>query len=99
MAARPVEPVVAGEATVQGAIVAGGSPSEARLGASDTEQPQQKPQAEIPRRESSSSGPRAEQEPLDLAEVGGGAVLKRLTPVALGAALLVVLLWLIRRRS
>jgi carbon monoxide dehydrogenase subunit G len=92
-AARPVEPVVEGEATVQGAVVAGG-PSEAPSGPES-----QQPQADTPRREPSAPSTAREQEPLDLAEVGGGAVLKRLVPVAVGAAALVAVVWLIRRRS
>lgn len=102
-AARPVETVVEGEAKVQGAIVVGSSPSEARMGASDTANPQSRPQTEIPRREdapSSGGTPREEPEPLDLAEVGGTAVLKRLLPVVAGAtALIVVVVWLVRRRG
>jgi carbon monoxide dehydrogenase subunit G len=100
-AARPGEPVVEGEAKVQGAVIVGQSPSEARMGASDTANPQGRPQAEIPRREDapSSGTPREEPEPLDLAEVGGAALLKRLLPLVAGAAVLTVLVvWLARRR-
>jgi len=95
MAARPVEPVVEGEATVQGAVVAGGPPSGAPSGPESRQ-----PQAETPRPEPSAARSASrEQEPLDLAEVGGEAVLKRLAPVALGAAALIVVVWLIRRRN
>ncbi len=73
--------------SVEGAVVSGAGPSGAEAG----ERPQAR--AEAPRRE------RPEPEPLDLGAASREAILKRVAPVAIGAGVLVVMIWLLRRRT
>ena len=79
-------------ATVQGAIVAGSSPSGAAASAPTTGI-QQPTTQDAPRR-----GPAEEPEALDLGDTTQGALFKRLTPVLAGAGVLVILTWLFRRK-
>ncbi len=86
------ETAVAAGATVEGAIVAGSSPTEAAAGAPTT--PTQQPAIqEIPRRE-----PPEEPEPFDLSAGGRNAIPKRLIPALAGIGVLFVLFSLFRRR-
>ncbi len=86
-------PAVAAGGTVEGAIITGSSPSEAAASAPTSPARQPKIQ-EIPRRELPE-----EPEPLDLGAAGEDAIPKRLPPMLAGiGALLVLLLWLLRRR-
>ena len=85
------DPAAAAGATVEGAIVAGSSPSEATA-AAPTIPTQQPAIQEIPRRE-----PPEEPQPLDLDGAGRDAIPKRLSPVLAGIGALLVLLWLLRR--
>ena len=87
------DPAVGIGGTVEGAIIVGSSPSEAAASA-PTGPAQQPTLQEIPRRELP-----AEQQPLDLGAAGEDAIPKRLPPVLAGiGALLVLLLWLLRRK-
>ncbi len=80
--------------TVAGSVVSGGPAGAGETGASAPTAGSQpsKPQ-ETPRRE-----PR-EPEAFDMGAAGGEAVMKRLGPVLAGVGVLVVLIWLFRRRS
>ncbi len=79
-------------ATVEGAIVAGSSPSEAAAAAPTT--PTQQPTIqEIPRRE-----PPEEPEPFVLDAAARDAVPRRLPPALAVASVLLLLLWLFRRK-
>jgi uncharacterized protein (TIGR03382 family) len=73
--------------TVEGAVGAGST--EASEGAPTTEQPQTR---QAPRRE------REAPEAFDIGAASQEAILKRATPVLVGAGVLVVLIWLLRRR-
>jgi carbon monoxide dehydrogenase subunit G len=85
-------PAMAAGGTVEGAIVAGSSPSGAAAGAPTT--PTQQPTTQgMPRRE-----PQEEPEAFDLDAAGQEAVLKRLPPVLAGVGVVLVLLWLFRRK-
>ena len=85
------ETAVAAGATVEGAIVAGSSPTEAAAGAPTT--PTQQPTIqEIPRRE-----PPEEPGPFHPYAVGQDAVPRRLPPALAVASVLLLLLWLLRR--
>ena len=86
------DPAVAAGGTVEGAIVAGSSPSEAAASAPTSPVQQPKTQ-EIPRRKLPE-----EPEPLDPGGSSKNATPKRLTPVLAGIGALLVLLWLLRRR-
>jgi len=86
------DPAAAAGATVEGAIVAGSSPSEATA-AAPTIPTQQPAIQEIPRRELPE-----EPEPLDLGAASEDAIPKRLPPVLAGIGALLVLLWLLRRK-
>jgi len=84
--------------TVQGSVVSGGAPtinsSETASDAGASEKTKtQEPKAESPRREPQ------EPEAFDMGSAGGEAVMKRLGPVLAGVGVLLVLLWLFRRRS
>jgi uncharacterized protein len=86
-------PVVAAGGTVEGAIITGSGPSEAAASA-PTSPARQPTIQEIPRRELPE-----EPEPLDLGAAGEDAIPKRLPPMLAGiGALLVLLLWLLRRK-
>ncbi len=86
----PPAAVVGG--TVEGAIVAGPSPSKAAAGAPTTGIRQPTTQEAIRR------PPPEEVEAFDPGATGQGADFKRLAPALAGAGLLVVLIWLLRRR-
>jgi hypothetical protein len=77
--------------TVEGAVVAGTGAAEDSAGAptAGTEQPE--PQ-QPPRRE------REEQEAFDVGAASREAILKRARPLLIGAGVLLVLVWLLRRR-
>lgn len=84
-------PPAAAGGTVEGAVVARSSPSEAAAGAPTTSI-QQPITQEAPRRE-------AQQEAFDPGAASQEAVLKRLGPVIAGTGILLVLIWLFRKRS
>ena len=79
-------------ATVEGAIVAGSSPSEAAAGAPTTSK-QQPTIQEVPRRE-----PPEEPETSDLDAPGRDEIPKRLSPMLAIVGALLIFLWLFRRR-
>jgi carbon monoxide dehydrogenase subunit G len=85
------DPTVMAGGTVEGAIVAGPGSSEASSGAptAGTEQPESQ---QAPRRE------REEQEAFDVGAASQEAILKRAKPLLIGAGVLLVLIWLLRRR-
>ena len=85
------DPSVMAGGTVEGAVVAGSGSSKASEGAptTETEQPEP-PQASRQERE--------EPEAFDIGAAGQEAILKRATPVLVGVGVLVVLIWLLRRR-
>ncbi|CAN5629865.1 SRPBCC family protein [soil metagenome] len=85
-------PAAAG-GTVEGAVVAGSSPSEAAAGAPTTSTRQPTTQ-ETPLRE-----PPGQPEAFDPGAASQGAIFERLTPVLAGAGILFVLYLLFRRRS
>jgi uncharacterized protein len=84
------DPTVMSGGTVEGAVVAGPGSAEASSGAptAGTEQPE--PQA--PRQE------REEPEAFDIGAASQEAILKRAKPLLIGAGVLLVLIWLLRRR-
>ena len=82
------DPSVMAGGTVEGAVVAGSESSKAAP-TTETEQPEP-PQA--PRQE------REEPEAFDIGAASQEAILKRATPVLVGAGVLIVLIWLLRRR-
>ncbi len=80
--------------TVEGAVIAGGTAADADATAAGAEQ--SAAQQEAPRRE---SRPRSEEpEAFDLGAAGQEAVLKRVAPIAAGAGLLALVIWLLLRR-
>ena len=82
--------------TVEGAVIAGGTAADAEASAPAAGTEQSGTQQEAPRRE---SGPRSEEpEAFDLGAAGQEAVLKRVAPVAAGAGLLAIVIWLLLRR-
>src|SRR5215216_3509563 len=85
------DPTVMAGGTVEGAVVTGPDTAEAPSGAptAGTEQPE--PQ-QAPRRE------REEPEAFDIGAASQEAILKRAKPVLIGAGVLLVLIWLLRRR-
>jgi carbon monoxide dehydrogenase subunit G len=85
------DPTVMAGGTVEGAIVAGPGSSEATSGAptTGTEQPSAQ---QAPRRE------REEPEAFDVGAASQEAILKRAKPLLIGAGVLLVLIWLLRRR-
>jgi carbon monoxide dehydrogenase subunit G len=84
------DPIVMAGGTVEGAIVAAPGSSEASSGAptTGTEQPETQ---QAPRRE------REEQEAFDVGAASQEAILKRAKPLLIGAGVLLVLIWLLRR--
>lgn len=84
------DPVTAAGGTLEGAVVSGSS--EAAAGAPNTSTEQPTTQG------ASGRGPAEEPEAFDLGAASQGAILKRLVPVLAGAGVLVVLVWLFRRR-
>jgi hypothetical protein len=85
------DPTVMAGGTVEGTVVAGPGSSEASSGAPTTGTEQPEPQ-QAPRRE------REEQEAFDVGAASQEAILKRAKPVLIGAGVLLVLIWLLRRR-
>ena len=83
------DPTVMAGGTVEGAVVAGSSASEGQ-DAPTTETEQPSAQRERPRRE--------EPEAFDVGAASQEAILKRAKPVLIGAGVLLVLIWLLRRR-
>ena len=83
------DPTVMAGGTVEGAVVAGPGSAEASSTTAGTEQPE--PQ-EAPRRE------REEPEAFDIGAASQEAILKRAKPLLIGAGVLLVLIWLLRRR-
>ena len=85
------DPTVMAGGTVEGAVVSGPGSSEAPSGAptAGTEQPETQ---QAPRRE------REEQEAFDVGAASQEAILKRAKPLLIGAGVLLVLIWLLRRR-
>jgi carbon monoxide dehydrogenase subunit G len=81
------DPTVMAGGTVEGAVVAGPGSSEAPTAGTEQPEPQQ-----APRRE------REEQEAFDVGAASQEAILKRAKPLLIGAGVLLVLLWLLRRR-
>ena len=83
--------------SVGGSVVSGGAPGAAGApttpaggGAGDSGR---QPQASQPR------APQEEPEAFDLGEASRGAIFKRIGPIAAGVAVLVVLIWVFRRKS
>jgi uncharacterized protein len=85
------DPTVMAGGTVEGAVIAGPGSAEASAGAptAGTEQPSAQ---QAPRRE------REEPEAFDVGAASQEAILKRAKPVLIGAGVLLVLIWLLRRR-
>ena len=85
------DPTVMAGGTVEGAVVSGPGSSEASSGAptAGTEQPETH---QAPRRQ------REEQEAFDVGAASQEAILKRAKPLLIGAGVLLVLIWLLRRR-
>jgi uncharacterized protein len=82
------DPTVMAGGTVEGAVVAG--PGSADAPTAGTEQPETQ---QAPRQE------REEQEAFDIGAASQEAILKRAKPLLIGAGVLLVLIWLLRRRS
>ncbi len=85
------DPAMAAGGTVEGAIIAGSSPSGAAAG-SPTTPTQQPTTQEMPRRE-----PPEEPEPFDIDAAGRDATIKRLSPVLAGVGILLIF-WLFRKK-
>ncbi len=81
------DPTVMAGGTVEGAVVAG--PGSSQAPTAGTEQPETQ---QAPRRE------REEPEAFDVGAASQEAILKRAKPVLIGAGVLLVLIWLLRRR-
>ena len=82
------DPTVMAGGTVEGAIVAGSGSQEAAASTPTTDTGQTAAQQQRPRRE---------QEAFDIGAASSSAILKRATPVLVGAGVLAVLIWLWRR--
>jgi uncharacterized protein len=82
------DPTVMAGGTVEGAVVSGPGSSDAPT--AGTEQPETE---QAPRRE------RQEPEAFDVGAASQEAILKRAKPLLIGAGVLLVLIWLLRRRS
>ena len=82
------DPTVMAGGTVEGAIVAGSGSQEAAASTPTTDTGQTAAQQQRPHRE---------QEAFDIGAASSSAILKRATPVLVGAGVLVVLIWLWRR--
>jgi carbon monoxide dehydrogenase subunit G len=85
------DPTVMAGGTVEGAVVTGAGSSEASADATTTGTEQPSAQ-QAPRRE------REEPEAFDVGAASQEAILKRAKPVLIGAGVLLVLIWLLRRR-
>ena len=84
------DPTVMAGGTVEGAVVAGSSAAEDSAGAPTTETEQPETQREAPRRE--------EPEAFDVGAASREAILQRARPALIGVGVLLVLIWLLRRR-
>jgi carbon monoxide dehydrogenase subunit G len=84
------DPTVMAGGTVEGAVVTGAASSEDSAGATTTGTEQSSGQREAPRRE--------EPEAFDVGAASQEAILKRVRPLLIGAGVLLVLIWLLRRR-
>jgi carbon monoxide dehydrogenase subunit G len=84
------DPTVMAGGTVEGAVVAGSSATEDSAGAPTTETEQPQTQREAPRRE--------EPEAFDVGAASREAILQRARPALIGVGVLLVLIWLLRRR-
>ncbi len=84
------DPTVMAGGTLEGAVVAGSASSEGSEGTPTTEAEQPSAQRERPRRE--------EPEAFDVGAASQEAILKRAKPLLIGAGVLLVLIWLLRRR-
>jgi len=84
------DPTVMAGGTVEGAVVTGSSSSEGSEGAQTTETEQPSAPREAP--------PREEPEAFDIGAASQEAILKRARPVLIGAGVLLILIWLLRRR-
>ena len=73
--------------TVEGAVVAGPGSSDAPTAGTEQPETQQAPRQE-----------REEQEAFDIGAASQEAILKRAKPLLIGAGVLLVLIWLLRRR-
>jgi carbon monoxide dehydrogenase subunit G len=85
------DPTVMAGGMVEGAVVTGAASAEDSAGATTTETGQPEPQ-QAPRRE------REEPEAFDIGAASQEAILKRARPLLIGAGVLLVLIWLLRRR-
>jgi carbon monoxide dehydrogenase subunit G len=83
------DPTVMAGGTVEGAVVAGSGSQEAAASTQTADTGQTAAQQQRPRRE---------QEAFDIGAASSSAILKRATPVLVGAGVLAVLIWLLRRR-
>ncbi|MGH3147977.1 MAG: SRPBCC family protein [Rubrobacter sp.] len=83
------DPSVMAGGTVEGSVVAGSGSQEAATGTPTADTGQTAAQQQRPRRE---------QEAFDVGAASQEAILKRARPVLIGIGVLVVLIWLIRRR-
>ncbi len=81
------DPTVMAGGTVEGAVVTGAASQEAPTAEAEQPEPQQ-----APRRE------REEPEAFDVGAASQEAILKRVRPLLIGAGVLLVLIWLLRRR-
>ena len=81
------DPTVMAGGTVEGAVVSGPGSSDAPTAGTEQREPQQ-----APRRE------REEPEAFDIGAASQEAILKRAKPLLIGAGVLLVLIWLLRRR-
>ena len=84
------DPTVMAGGTVEGAVVTGATSAEESAGATTTGTEQPSAQREAPRRE--------EPEAFDVGAASQEAILKRVRPLLIGAGVLLVLIWLLRRR-
>ena len=84
------DPTVMAGATVEGAVVTGAASSEDSAGAQATGTEQPSAPREAP--------PRDEPEAFDVGAASQEAILKRARPVLIGAGVLLILIWLLRRR-
>jgi uncharacterized protein len=85
------DPTVMAGGTVEGAVIAGPGSAEASSGAPTTGTEQPEPQ-QAPHRE------REEPEAFDIGAASQEAILKRAKPLLIGAGVVLVLIWLLRRR-
>ena len=84
------DPTVMAGGTVEGAVVTGSRSSEGSEGTPTTETEQPSAPREAP--------PREEPEAFDIGAASQEAILKRARPLLIGAGVLLVLIWLLRRR-